>query len=393
MKYSHLTVSDHFSGLGGWSWAAQQLLKMRLIYAINHWPVAINLYKQNFREVLTYLTDICHRDPASVPGSDVLCTSPECTNYTNALGIAVEDRLQPPLWEAYVEAWRQQLSRAQSRALIHQVPRFAKEHGYKIIFFENVTDIGDDREFPALIDEMCGNKEKKIVGLGYKVRQICLNSMFFGASCSRDRAYLIFAREDVDLPETDLAPSAYCARCRSVQTTWQDWGKQASRRWRWGDYGVQYWYRCVQCDEIVLPPTRPASEALDLSLPMNPVSKSQIRSEKIKADIATGIKKFHGKPFIRTYNRTAIFATLDRPAPTITTKARLALSIPQGPHVEDCLHRMVSPGELKKMMTFPDEYLIEGTVEDQIKLIGNAVTPLPMAALMDHYLAPLAVVA
>lgn len=382
-----LTGADHFCGMGGWTQAASHV-GIDVLYGLNHWPIAIKTYEANHK-VTALATDIESADPAQVPGSDILCTSPVCTGYTNSLGEAFSDRLQPALWEEYRDAWYRQLRYAQMRALIHQVPRFAAYHHYSLVFFENVTDLGKDWEFPGLIDAMCGNPDKQIKGLGYKVRQLCLNSMFFGAATSRDRAYLVFVREDLPLPERDLTPQAYCSQCRMNVATWQDWGKQQGRRWKWGDYGAQYRYRCIRCRGEVFPPLRAASEILDFNLPMETVKQSRIRSEKQKANIARGIQKFGGRPFVRTYNGNAILTPLDRPLPTIVTHARLALAVPQGPRVEDCLHRMVSARELLHAMTFSPAYQLYGTLADQIMMIGNAVTPAPVARIMEHYLAPL----
>lgn len=306
-----------------------------------------------------------------------------CTNYTNALGVSFQERLQPPLWEEFTDQWRKQQAQAQSRALVRQIPRATEAHSYEIVFVENVTELGQDWEFDELIEAMC-NK------LHYQVRQMCLNSCFFGAGLSRDRAYLVFARKDIDLPADDLTVWAHCPHCHADVPAWQDWGLRQSHTFHWGDYGPQYIYRCPQCQREVFPPTRPASDVLNLSLPMVPVSKSKIHSAKVKATIAEGIKRFGGQPFLRTYHGQPGLRTLDKPMFTAVTHHSIALAIPQGNKVEDCLHRFVTADELKVAMGYRRDYILDGTQADQYTLVGNAVTPCLTTRLLEHYCAPLA---
>jgi DNA (cytosine-5)-methyltransferase 1 len=82
----------------------------------------------------------------------------------------------------------------------------------------------------------------------------------------------------------------------------------------------------------------------------------------------------------------------DAPAPTITTKDRLALVtvyVKGAPYVivDICL-RMLKPAELYKAQGFPDSYIIDKgadgkpfTKTQQVHMCGNSVSPPPMAAL------------
>lgn len=372
-----LTASDHFCGLGGWTTAAANL-GVRVLYGLNHWDIALETYRANHRDVDTLQTSIELCDPTLVPGSDILLTSPECTQYSDSNGRSREQRLQLPLWEDPVEAWRSMQKRAQSRVLIHQVARFAGRHRYPLIFFENVTELGRDREFTRLIEEM--------EALEYQIRQICLDSMHAGAAASRSRTYLVFARKGIKLPAVDFTPDAYCQCCDEVFPATQDWGRQQQQRFKWGDYGVQYCYRCPRCRRKVVPKSRPATDALDLSLPAVPIRESRVRTHASLVAISEGIRRFEGRPFVRTYNGNPILRTLDLPLPTITTHARLALCFPQTDRLEDCLHRFLQPQELKIAMGFPPEYVIRGDIADQTMQIGNAVAVPTVEHLLSYYL-------
>jgi len=96
--------------------------------------------------------------------------------------------------------------------------------------------------------------------------------------------------------------------------------------------------------------------------------------------------------FLISYYGTENTSACDAPAPTITTKDRLALVtvMVQGtPYVivDICL-RMLKPPELYKAQGFPADYIIghgaDGkpfTITQQVHMCGNSVSPPPMAAL------------
>ncbi|BBP76469.1 DNA methyltransferase [Pseudomonas sp. Ost2] len=97
--------------------------------------------------------------------------------------------------------------------------------------------------------------------------------------------------------------------------------------------------------------------------------------------------------FLISYYGTGDSASgASEPAPTITTKDRLALvtvMVKGTPYVivDICL-RMLKPAELYKAQGFPDDYIISHgadgkpfTKTQQVHMCGNSVSPPPMAAL------------
>ncbi|KPB84494.1 C-5 cytosine-specific DNA methylase family protein [Pseudomonas syringae pv. maculicola] len=96
--------------------------------------------------------------------------------------------------------------------------------------------------------------------------------------------------------------------------------------------------------------------------------------------------------FLISYYGTENVSSAGEPAPTITTKDRLALvtvMVRGTPYVivDICL-RMLKPAELYKAQGFPDDYVIthgaDGkrfTKTQQVHMCGNSVSPPPMAAL------------
>ncbi|HET8840565.1 MAG TPA: DNA cytosine methyltransferase [Ktedonobacteraceae bacterium] len=80
---------------------------------------------------------------------------------------------------------------------------------------------------------------------------------------------------------------------------------------------------------------------------------------------------------------------------TITTLERHALvtaatSQMQELHAEDCGFRMLEPREIQAAMAFPSDYLVTGTRREQVKQLGNAVTPPVMHLLISRCLTSLA---
>ncbi len=96
--------------------------------------------------------------------------------------------------------------------------------------------------------------------------------------------------------------------------------------------------------------------------------------------------------FLISYYGTENISACDSPAPTITTKDRLAMvtvMVKGTPYVivDICL-RMLKPAELYKAQGFPADYIISHgadgkpfTKTRQVHMCGNSVSPPPMAAL------------
>ena len=96
--------------------------------------------------------------------------------------------------------------------------------------------------------------------------------------------------------------------------------------------------------------------------------------------------------FLISYYGTSDAGDIAAPAPTITTRDRLALvtvTIKGTPYVivDICL-RMLQPSELYKAQGFPGDYIISHgadgkpfTKTQQVHMCGNSVSPPPMAAL------------
>jgi DNA (cytosine-5)-methyltransferase 1 len=90
------------------------------------------------------------------------------------------------------------------------------------------------------------------------------------------------------------------------------------------------------------------------------------------------------QPFLAAYYGTDNVSGVDEPVPTVVTKDRFALTLPEWIKEGDLVYRleirfrMLQPRELARAQGFADEYQFTGNREAVVKQIGNAVPP-PMA--------------
>jgi len=90
------------------------------------------------------------------------------------------------------------------------------------------------------------------------------------------------------------------------------------------------------------------------------------------------------KSFIHyNYGKTTLSA-ISEPLGTATTKDRHSLVSYEEPVLENCHYRMLKPREIKLAMAFDTEYIVLGSGKDQVKQLGNAVTPPAMEWLVGQ---------
>lgn len=86
----------------------------------------------------------------------------------------------------------------------------------------------------------------------------------------------------------------------------------------------------------------------------------------------------------------AAVSGIDEALPTQSTQPRHYLVQPgEVPAVEDCGFRMLQPPEIQAAMAFPADYVVTGTKREQVKQLGNAVTPPVMAELLKRVMGSL----
>lgn len=248
-KKSYITLTDQFCGAGGSSIGAT-LAGAEVKLAMNHWQLAIETHNTNFPKVDHDCTDISAVNPRRYPSTDILITSPECTNHSLAKGKPRRYYDADLFGNVLIDP-----SEERSRATMWDVPRFAEYHDYNIIVTENVVDAVKWRMWDAWLSAMHA--------LGYEHEVVYFNSMFaFPTPQSRDRIYVVFWKKGNRKPDLEFRPLAHCGNCDANVEAIQTW-KQGKR---WGRYKAQYFYRCPKCHAQITPYYYAAFNAIDWTI-------------------------------------------------------------------------------------------------------------------------------
>jgi len=116
----------------------------------------------------------------------------------------------------------------------------------------------------------------------------------------------------------------------------------------------------------------PRTHDLDDPMPTVPASKSPAGP---------------ARPYLVQFNGQSTSQPVDEPLPTVTTRDRFALVVPElWPWGLDIRFRMLKQRELARAMGFPDSYEFCGTKTDTTRQIGNAVAVNTAKALCETLL-------
>ncbi|CRK59043.1 Modification methylase ScrFIA [Alloactinosynnema sp. L-07] len=339
-----LSTTDLFCGLGGSSTGAEAVAGVRVRMASNHWDLAIETHNRNMPHVDHDVADIAEVDPARYPRTDLLWASPSCTFWSQARGEKrdfAEDPTTPTLFDLSDmddhDDERRALpdeARERSRALMHDVPRFAEHHRYKAVIVENTLPLLSWWYFPKWIARMRA--------LGYNHKVLTLNSAFAQqlgdpAPQLRDRVYVVFWQERYPAPDFDrwTRPQAWCPGCETVVTAMV---APKNPRRPHGAYGAQWVLRCPSAScrhSVVHPYVLPAAAAIDWQVPGQRIGdRTRPLAPKTMARIEAGIRRyarpitleaagntFERRPGVRAW-------PADHPLRTIHTTASKAVAAP-----------------------------------------------------------------
>lgn len=143
-----ITVTDLFCGAGGSGLGAAAVPGVELYLAANHSPRAIETHALNFPDCEHDCADISQVEPRRYRRSNILWASPECTNHSIAKGRKRD--MQPDLFGETVPDHVAE----RSRATMWDVPRFAEVHRYDAVIVENVVDAAKWAPFRAWLMAM-----------------------------------------------------------------------------------------------------------------------------------------------------------------------------------------------------------------------------------------------
>lgn len=218
----------------------------------------------------------------------------------------------------------------ESRRSARYVLRFARQLKPRWIVLENVVQMRSWDGYYPLIDDL---KE-----LGYYVRPLILDAACFGVPQTRRRLFLLCDRKRLPDPVTATAGTVRVGReILDADGVWRSTALENGRR---------------------------ATATLERAW---------------RAIKALGRKR----PFLIVYygsDGAGGWHSLDRPVRTLTTLDRFGLVTWDG---DVPMLRMLQVPELKRAMGFGESFRItQGTRRDRIRLIGNAVCPPVMEAVI-----------
>lgn len=323
-KNSFLTVTDQFCGAGGSSQGVRRLSErtnggLEVKLAMNHWKLAIETHNTNFPNTIHDCTDISAADPRRYPSTDILITSPECTNHSLAKGKKVAKKQMDLFASGELDP-----AAERSRATMWDVPRFAEHHDYNIIIVENVVDARKWVMFDAWLIAM--------QAMGYLHKCVYLNSMHCHPTPqSRDRMYVVFWKKGNKAPMLDYTPAANCPKCSKDVQAIQTWKRPDVR---YGKYRQQYLYCCPSCSLIVEPYYYAAFNCIDWSdMGTRIGDRSTPLSDKTVTRIKYGLDKYGKQPMVVTTRYTS----------GVDYRVKAAQSEPLGTQTGDRSHAICTP--------------------------------------------------
>lgn len=298
MKKSYLTATDQFCGAGGSSQGLRRLAKkmgggLELKLALNHWKLAIETHNINFPETEHDCADISASDPRRYQSTDILITSPECTNHSLAKGRKRKYQQTKTLFgDLTIDP-----SAERSRATMWDVPRFTEFHDYNLIIVENVVEAKQWVMWDAWIHAMHN--------LGYLHRCVYFNSMHAHPTPqSRDRMYIVFWKKGNKAPNLDFMPLAYCHQCGKDVESIQSW---KNNRRKFGKYRQQYVYRCPHCTHEVEPYYYASFNVIDWSIPGQQIGdRNKPLADNTLKRIQYGLEKYGNSDFIIYLDHTKV---------------------------------------------------------------------------------------
>lgn len=175
MKASALddVAVDLFAGGGGFTEAAT-IADVRVVWAANHWPLAVQWHAANHPDVVHACQDLHQFDFARAPRHGVLIGSPECRGHTKALtAFGKGKRGKAPAHDM-------------SRATMWAVLTCAEVHRPKLVIVENVIEVRGWVFWRAWMQAWAD--------LGYTARDLVLDAADFGVPQNRVRLFVVLSR-------------------------------------------------------------------------------------------------------------------------------------------------------------------------------------------------------
>ena len=171
---------DYFAGAGGFTLGATAA-GVRVVEAINHWPLAVEIHKANHPEVAHRCEDLTRFNPRRLAPADGLVASSACQGFTEARGVA-EGSPEDARWD-------------DARATSWSIVDYAELRRPVWIVAENVIAWSRWKLFPSWLDALSR--------LGYATRvQVC-DAALWGVPQHRPRVIVTALRGRREAPAVE----------------------------------------------------------------------------------------------------------------------------------------------------------------------------------------------
>lgn len=322
MTQKRVRAIDLFCGIGGNSWGARAA-GVEIVAGFDKWELAGQVFQDNFPEARFY-----HVDLAALSRADI-------QRIRDEIG-PIDLILASPECTSHSVARGASPKDKASLRLSWNVWRFAEVFQPRWVVVENVTSMKKWDRYADFLNIM-RTKGK------YHILEQSLVASDFGVPQRRRRLYIIFDREKPPRPVESRQKEPLPAR------------------------------------EVI---------SLNGQYRFSPLVTERRAKNTLKRAERAFAALGRNEPFLLVYygsDAAGGWQPLDVPLRTITTLDRFALVKPDGNGGH--LMRMLQPPELQKAMGFPPEFKLErGSRRNKIHLLGNAVCPPVMQAIVETLL-------
>lgn len=182
---------DLFAGAGGFTTGAN-MAAVQVVWAANHWPVAVEVHAKNHADTLHICQDLHQADWTQVPEHDLLLASPACQGHTHARG------KERPHHDA-------------TRSTAWAVVSAAEYHRPSFAIVENVPEFLSWTLYPAWQSAMSA--------LGYSISPHIIDAADHGVPQHRTRLFMVLSKSKNPIA-LKLPVRAYAAAGDVIQ--WDD---------------------------------------------------------------------------------------------------------------------------------------------------------------------------
>lgn len=187
---------DLFAGAGGFTEGAEQVPRprVRVVWAGNHWKLAVETHNRNHPSVLHSCQDLHQADWRVIPSMDIVLASPACTGHSQAASaVGKGQRGRAPMHDAL-------------RSTAWAVVSCLEVHRPPAALVENVPEFTKWILYPAW--------EQAMEALGYALHVNTFDAAEFGVPQNRKRIFITAVRAKKPLilesPKLEPVPFADC---------------------------------------------------------------------------------------------------------------------------------------------------------------------------------------